>query len=128
MIIAALSISLALQAGTAADYFPVDSGSRWVYQCDKDGALDEITYTAQPAQKVNKVNASPILMQEGGQSTTLYYMADADTVWLLGVDKDNPYPSPHAVLRTSGSWKGDYMDNGEPMNMDASTKSLGKKS
>jgi hypothetical protein len=129
MVIVALALSIAFQAssGTAADYFPLDPGEHWVYTCDKDGALDELSYTAQRPVKIGGALASPLLMQEGTQSTTLYYLTDPDTVWLLGVDKDNPYPSPHAVLRTSGSWKGDYMER-DPVNMDASAKGIGKRS
>jgi len=128
MVIGSLALAFILQSatGNAVDYFPLDPGDRWVYTRDKDGAMDEVTYTVEKPDKVGKVLASPLLMEESGRSTTLYYVAEPDTVWLLGVDRDNPYSRPHAVLKVGGTWNGDYMDR-DPVNVDNSAKSLGKK-
>lgn len=128
MLLTSIVLGFALQhaSGSAADYFPLIPGDKWVYSRVKDGSPGEVTYTAQPQIKLSKLTASPLLVDDDGRTQTLYYMVDPDTVWLLGFDKDNLYTKPHIVLRVSGTWHGDYLD-GNPVNTDSTAKSLGRK-
>ncbi|HMS53904.1 MAG TPA: hypothetical protein PKA27_00760 [Fimbriimonadaceae bacterium] len=117
--IAALLALTSIQAVSASDYFPLQTGTKWTYRSESGGLsatqIDEVGTKIE----IDGREATPIVTKVNGRTVgTSYYRVDGDTVYLIAEDPKKPLVDPQPVLKV-GATKQDWSFGGQTSFMGA---------
>lgn len=117
--ISTLLVLSAIQSVSAADYFPLQTGTRWTYRSESGGLsatqIDEVG----PKVEIDGHEATSIVTKVNGRTVgTSYYRVDGDTVYLVAEDPKKPLVDPQPVLKV-GQTKQDWSFGGQTSFMGA---------
>lgn len=123
--LAIATVLFARQGSTISDYFPVAPNTRWTYSWDSNGLQDDLVFTALPPIKIGTTLCPEIQMSEAGMVTNFFYTVAATSLALVAIDPQQPFAQPRTLIQlgsTSGKWRYDFMQEGEPVNVDCSVR------
>ncbi len=127
-----LTAAVGQAEASAARFFPLNPGDRYIYEESADGAKKLFTDVVETPVEMNGKSAYPVdTLFQGRQSLgKVYYTLDADKVLVAGVDPTGALPEAYPILVVSDSaksfaWSGALpVPNGspEPMTLSGETK------
>lgn len=99
--IATIALATALQNPlTAASYFPLNPGDRYVYEEDYSGRKDTFVDTVGDAVVFGDTTAYPVTTKRGSSfQESVFYANDKDRTLVVAFDKDSPLASPYTILK-----------------------------
>ncbi len=108
-VLALCTLNNRMEASQAADYFPLEPGSRWVYLEQNGGLGEEYEDRAGVAVTLGTNLCNPVSTYSHNKLlASVYYRVEADTVYLAGFDLKRPLPNPYPILKVGPgktSWK-----------------------
>ena len=127
-----LFLAATLASSTAADFFPLDVGTRWHYE-ERVGRMatmhvDEVLAPVEIEGRTTMPIASSL---NGHVYETLYYRVEGDTVWLVAYGPKKLLELPIPILKVgTGRIKWDYVGQtelaNEPANLSMKCESAPK--
>lgn len=132
--LAALALSLSpLQS--ASDFFPLEAGTKWVYQESRGRASAIVTDVAKAPVMVGGGLATPVETRiEGALAETIYYRLTGDTAFIVAYDLKKPLETPRPAFRiASGKTTWEYQgvasiaDEQMPLRVTGTSEPKGKR-
>lgn len=127
-----LAATIGQAEASAARYFPLNPGDRYIYEESAEGTKKLFTDVVGEPVEMNGKAAHPVdTLFQGRQSLgKVYYSVEADKVLVVGVDPAGALPNPYPVLVASTAsktfvWSGELpVPNGtpEPMTLSGEAK------
>lgn len=127
-----LLLAAALLGSSAADFFPLDVGTKWHYEETVANIATVHTDEVLSPVKIGELMATPIASSVNGHVyDTLYYRVEGDTVFLVAYDPKKPLSLPLPILKVAdGRVKWDYVGEtelaDEPANLSMKCESAPK--
>lgn len=132
---AAALLLIAASRQDAAAYFPLNSGSTWVYT-DSVGKMSEThKETVGNTIEIGGQPATPIVTWVDGQvQGSTYYRVEGDTVWVVAFVQNAPLEQPYPVFKLGPrrvTWEHsgttEFSGQAAPLKLKGSSRPVGKR-
>lgn len=103
MLATLIAVSLAAQAPSPADFFPLVAGTRRTYEERSNVSAVSVDEVGAPMDFETGGKAIPVTTREGGREISkMFYRIEGDTLYVVASDPKHPLPQPFPILQIKG--------------------------